>query len=124
MLDLKLTKDDLAVIVQCIRLTNVIYTTDSTDLIKLKQLVPGAMSILLQQCFGEYNLELIVNYALESSKNKFENIDQLYDYLKDPYSYIVQDKYISTLNELEKQFPNEPMFKFFVQYISKCQKNS
>lgn len=59
MYNFKLTKVDLAAIVLCLRRTNLLSSTDSEEFLGVKKLVPGVISILLEQCFGEYNSELV-----------------------------------------------------------------
>lgn len=115
----KLTKEDLMAIILCLRKTYMVNIQDSDDLEEIKQLACGTVSILLSLYFGEYNSELIWLYAIYSDKNKFESIDELYDYLLDPYSNIVQNNSALTISQLRELFPNEDMFKFFEKIINK-----
>lgn len=80
----KLTKEDLMAMILCLRKTYIISVHDSNDLEEIKQLTCGTVSILLSLYFGEYNSELIWLYAINSDKNKFESVDELYNYLVDP----------------------------------------
>lgn len=114
----KLTREDLIAIIICIRKTYIDDIYDSKDLEELKQIVCGVVCNLLNLCFGEYNSELIWLYAIGSDKNKFESIDELYDYLIDPYSNIVTEDSALTLSQLRKLFPDEEMFKFFNDAIN------
>lgn len=104
MSNLKLIKEDLLAIILLINKTNTISIADDQEIMDFKMLVPGVIAILLVQCFGEYNSKLIWNYATNSDKNKFNSIDELYDYLNDPYSRLVTDKALS-LKELLKIYP-------------------
>lgn len=117
MYNFKLTKVDLAAIVLCLRRTNLLSSTDSEEFLGVKKLVPGVISILLEQCFGEYNSELVWAYAMESDNNQFESLDELYEYLKDPYSNIVTTDSALTISQLMNIFPNEEMFKVFNEIL-------
>lgn len=119
MYNFKLTKVDLAAIVLCLRRTNLLNPTDSEELLGVKKLVPGVISILLEQCFGEYNSELIWAYAMELDSNQIESLDELYEYLKDPYSNIVTTDSALTISQLMNIFPNEKMFKVFNEITAK-----
>lgn len=114
----KLTREDLMAIILCLQKTCFVDIRDCEDLAEIKQLACGTVCILLNLCFGEYNSELIWLYAIDSDKNKFESIDELYDYLSDPYSSIVQKDSALTIPQLRELFPNEEMFKFFEETIN------
>lgn len=115
----KLTREDLMAIILCLQKTCFIDIRDCEDLEEIKQVACGTVCILLNLCFGEYNSELIWLYAIGSDKNKFESIDELYNYLLDPYSGIVQKDSALTISQLRQLFPNEEMFKLFEETINK-----
>mgnify|MGYP000165793259 CR=1 FL=1 len=56
---------------------------------------------------------------MESDNNQFESLDELYEYLKDPYSNIVTTDSALTISQLMNIFPNEEMFKVFNEITTK-----
>jgi hypothetical protein len=111
-----LTKIDLAAFILCLRKTNIIRATDSDDLLEIKRLVPGVISILLEYCFGKYNSNLIWEYAMKTDNNKFTTLDELYDYLSDPNSNLVSDN-AASLEELLKDYPGSKMLLDLKKFI-------
>lgn len=71
---------------------------------------------LLVLCFGEYNTNLILRFSLQY-KNYFSNIDELYDYISDSYSSLVNNNSAFTIDQLVQLFPDENMFKTFQRVI-------
>lgn len=47
----------------------------------------------------------------------FNNIDELYNYISDPYSSLINDNSAFTVDQLEQLFPDENMFKAFQKVI-------
>jgi hypothetical protein len=69
--------------------------------------------------YGKVGSELILNYLLHTESNKFSSVKELYDAVTDKYISLVNTVDAKTLEELEKEFPNEEMFKFFRMAIDK-----
>lgn len=120
--DFKLLKEDLIAIILSLQQANTVDTCSSSGIQEFKQLVSGVISILLVQCFGEYNAELIWNYVVKSDQNKFSTVDELYEYLQDPYSKFVKTDSALTLSQLRQLFPEEKMFDDFNKYTNECKK--
>lgn len=55
----KVTKVDLIAIILCLEKANTFDDSDSKEINELKNILPGVICLLLNQCFGSYNTELI-----------------------------------------------------------------
>ena len=68
--------------------------------------------------FGNYNSEIILQYSIVPENSKFDSLDELYEYLSDPYSEYVSKDSASPLSELHQSFPDEPMFSRFLDIVN------
>lgn len=114
---LTLSKIDLFTIITGFEEVATLNPSDDSSTTKIKNLANGAIILLLKECFGKYNTELIRLYTEDNALNPFETFDDLYDYLSDPYSYLVNQSSALPLYQLSKLFPNEEMFKSFENYV-------
>lgn len=82
------------------------------------------INIMFVLYFGENNTDLVYNFILDNEDNKFETIEELYEYLSDKYSEIVRKDSALTIDQLRQLFPEEEMFKFFKKTIEKYVSNN
>ena len=75
----------------------------------------GFVNLLVSQ-FGEHNANLILRFSSQH-QNYFNNIDELYNYLSDPYSSLISNNSALTVDQLAEFFPNDDMFKTFQKVI-------
>lgn len=80
-------------------------------------LLEPPLSILIDMCFGESNASKIWDFVLGNSK--FETVEELYEFISDPYSHLIKLDSALTISQLRELFPNEKMFKFFEYIINK-----
>lgn len=71
---------------------------------------------LLDLAFGRFNATLIIKFSLQY-KSSFNSIDELYEYLSDPHSYLVNNHSALTVDQLAQLFPDDDMFKTFQKVI-------
>ena len=112
-----LTKQNIEDIVKCINRINTLDFRDDKKLLDLRLLISGVLTNLLEGYFGKHNTNLLWNYSIESS-SPFNNFEELYEYLSDPYSILVSSTSALSLDKLCSKFPDEKMFKKFQIFIN------
>lgn len=76
-----------------------------------------ALDIALTLYFGENVSEKIWNFILNDSVNEFATIEELFEFVSDKYSELVNKDTALTLDQLQTLFPQEEMFKYFDKVI-------
>lgn len=107
---LNLTKKRLEILIEGVK-----YAATSNNP-NWENIFRNFVNLLVSQ-FGEFHTNLILHFILEHP-SCFNNIDELYNYISDPYISLVNDNSAFTVDQLEKLFPNENMFKVFQKTIS------
>lgn len=75
------------------------------------------ISLLIEAYYGLENATKIWDFILGNSK--FETIEELYEFVSDKYSKLVQFDSALTVSQLKQLFPDEKMFKVFEEIINK-----
>lgn len=74
-------------------------------------LLEPSLNILMVAYFGEANAQRIWDFVLDDSP--FKTVEELYEFLSDSYSHLVNTDSALSLSQLLELFPDEPMFKDF-----------
>lgn len=83
-----------------------------------------ALDIALTLYFGESVSEKVWNFILNDSINEFATIEELFEFVSDKYSELVNKDTALTLDQLQTLFPQEEMFKYFDKVIKEQTKVS
>ena len=76
-----------------------------------------ALDIALILYFGENVSEKVWNFILNDSLNEFATVEELFEFVSDKYSELVNKDTALTLDQLQTLFPQEEMFKYFDKVI-------
>lgn len=114
---MKLTPKILQTIVDKARLANEVKDDNAYVPAICLEHANNLVFILLNLYFGENNADLLWDFIFNKNHNKFDNIEQLYDYLSDKYSELVNKDSALTIDQLRQLFPEDKMFEFFEKVI-------
>lgn len=106
---LELTKERLKMLIEGVK-----YAAASNNP-NWENIFRNFVNLLVAQ-FGKLHANLILRFMLEH-QSCFNNIDELYNYISDPHSSLINDNSAFTVDQLEQLFPDENMFKAFQKVI-------